>query len=1029
MHEVITEWDRLLFTNLTSLPPPLYSQNETVNQIENLNVKTSRPDDHIIVRPATNTQLRSSEITFPDGHQAFEIADGWSSFTSFFIDYSVDYTRHQVFYPANVLQFPIGTKIYSVSLQVDVNDPASSCGSMRISLGETTEENIPEDTYLESLEIYYEGSDLMNIDVVSQSQVITYSFKEPYTYNGGCLIVDFSLTTQDKGASSWIYVAQNELDGIYNLRSEWNEDEAPHPYQYDQKPDIALEVEFPNNDPIPYIPFPDREQILGYASVGASSTTFYVTIENKGGSAFTVSGLEGSSHFSLSQSDITVPAGSSEQIGLVFTPQNEGTWEENVSLVTSAGNLGLTLTGTTYRQAPYEREVESSDNLGNQLYQDRETITELSVSGTVGYSDRYFFTEMPNLVNLDLSTAVTDMTNWRRDNPKELSQIEQLALPQGLLRFEFEGMDNLQKLILPIGFEYISSALPRSLTYLISFALNPPNVYRDAYEQECHQYIETVYVPANAVENWKNHYDWREKEILPITDEVLSGNLRHINVRDDIAYTSDNYPTGEVLVNIRPDMELETAVAGLTNQAPLNMTKLSLSYRLQNRADYGGDYDGLYLEQGAYSSFINENKGATLQSARYTLQVKPSTWHYVAFPFDVPASTLQAQDPSVEYVIRYYDGERRGSYGMDQKNNWKDVDPNGTLKAGQGYIIQTEYPSSSYLFTFTWESEEETIQSLLRTGEIEIPLSDYPSEYTNNANWNFVGNPYPSFFNIQAINYNAPIIIWNGNGYTALSLTDDTYALRPLEAFFTQKPEETSSMIFQSWGRQTNADVTGSSFRALPNPERKLLNLRLVGESYTDRSRIVINPNAELSYELTCDAGKWMSSNPKVPQLYSLGKDGQRYAINERPAGSGQIPLGFYVGEAGTYTLKIMSDETTPEVYLVDKYKNEQVLLNQKAYTFYAETGTINDRFEIRLSESAITGNELAKADAPVRIYTQESSLYIQVAEPSSVRIYTALGVLATECQLEAGTTKIDLPSGLYLVNLNQTTTHKVFIH
>lgn len=902
----------------------------------------------------------------------------------------------------------------------------TSHGDMRISLGEISDENIPEDEYIESLKIYYEDSDLINnIDNNLQSQVITYSFKEPYVYNGGCLIVDFFLTTKDKVFSGWVDVTANELDGIYNLYSNWDEGEEFYPYWNDQKPDIALEVEFPNNNPIPYIPFQDREQILGYASVGASSTTSYVTIENKGGSAFTVSGLEGSSHFSLSQSDITVPAGSSEQIGLVFTPQNEGTWEENVSLVTNAGNLGLTLTGTTYRQAPYERKVESSDNLGNQLYQDRETITELSVSGTVGYSDRYFFTEMPNLVNLDMSTAITDITYWNRNVQTDLSQIEQLALPQGLKSFDFEGMDNLQKLILPIGFEAIQYALPQGLTYLISFAQNPPYVNRPEYIQ----YIETVYVPANAVENWKNHYDWRQKEILSITDEVLNGNLRHITVRNDIAYTPDNYPTGEIQVNIRPDMELETATAGLTNQAPLNMTKLSMSYRLQNRADYGGDYDGLYLEQGAYSSFINENKGATLQSARYTLQVKPSTWHYVAFPFDVPASTLQAQDPSVEYVIRYYDGERRGSYGMDQKNNWKDVDPNGTLKAGQGYIIQTEYPSSSYLFTFTWESEEETIQSLLRTGEIEIPLSDYPSEYTNNANWNFVGNPYPSFFNIQAINYNAPIIIWNGNGYTALSLTDDTYALRPLEAFFTQKPEETSSMIFQSWGRQTNADVTGSSFRALPNPERKLLNLRLVGESYTDRSRIVINPNAELSYELTCDAGKWMSSNPKVPQLYSLGEDGQRYAINERPAGSGQIPLGFYVGEAGTYTLKIMSDETTPEVYLVDKYKNEQVLLNREAYTFHAEAGTINDRFEIRLSESAITGNELAKADAPVRIYTQESSLYIQVAEPSSVRIYTALGVLATERQLEAGTTKIDLPSGLYLVNLNQATTHKVFIH
>lgn len=1006
-------------------PPPLCSQNETVNQIENLNVKTSRPDDHIIVRPATNSQLRSSEITFPDGHQAFEIAGENNSSSTMVINYSEISQRNQLFYPSDVLCLPIGAKIHSVSVYFRTNEEACSRGKMQISLGEIADNDIPETSEFVEGQIteYYNGSDL--VDQLQTQKYITYSFNTPYEYKGSCLILDLYATTQEISTDIPISTYLNEFKSIHNIRSVGEYSQFPDTW----KPNITLEVEFPKDKAMPYIPFPDREQILGYASVGASSTTFYVTIENKGGSVLTVSGLEGSSHFSLSQSDITVPAGSSEQIGLVFTPQNEGTWEENVSLVTSAGNLGLTLTGTTYRQAPYEREVESSDNLGNQLYQDRETITELSVSGTVGYSDRYFFTEMPNLVNLDLSTAVTDMTNWRRDNPKELSQIEQLALPQGLLRFEFEGMDNLQKLILPIGFEYISSALPRSLTYLISFALNPPNVYRDAYEQECHQYIETVYVPANAVENWKNHYDWREKEILPITDEVLSGNLRHINVRDDIAYTSDNYPTGEVLVNIRPDMELETAVAGLTNQAPLNMTKLSLSYRLQNRADYGGDYDGLYLEQGAYSSFINENKGATLQSARYTLQVKPSTWHYVAFPFDVPVSTLQAQDPSVEYVIRYYDGERRGSYGMDQKNNWKDVDPNGTLKAGQGYIIQTEYPSSSYLFTFTWESEEETIQSLLRTGEIEIPLSDYPSEYTNNANWNFVGNPYPSFFNIQAINYNAPIIIWNGNGYTALSLTDDTYALRPLEAFFTQKPEETSSMIFQSWGRQTNADVTGSSFRALPNPERKLLNLRLVGESYTDRSRIVINPNAELSYELTCDAGKWMSSNPKVPQLYSLGKDGQRYAINERPAGSGQIPLGFYVGEAGTYTLKIMSDETTPEVYLVDKYKNEQVLLNREAYTFHAEAGTINDRFEIRLSESAITGNELAKADAPVRIYTQESSLYIQVAEPSSVRIYTALGVLATERQLEAGTTKIDLPSGLYLVNLNQATTHKVFIH
>ena len=301
------------------------------------------------------------------------------------------------------------------------------------------------------------------------------------------------------------------------------------------------------------------------------------------------------------------------------------------------------LTGTTYSQAKYEREVESSDNVEEQLWQEMETITELSVSGTVGYRDRYSFTRMPNLVSLDLSTASTDIEDWWRDNPTDFSHIEQLALPQGLKSFDFEGMDNLYKLILPIGYEAIRSALPSGLSSLISFSVNPPEVYN----QEYLQYIETVYVPANAVENWKNNYPWWQKEVVPITDEVLRGGSRQVTVRNDMVYTPESYPTGEIQVNIRPDMELETATAGLTNQAPLDITKLSMSYRLQNRADYGGDYDGLYLEQGVYSSFINENEEATLQAARYTLQVQPYTWHYVSFPFDVPVSALQVQDPSV----------------------------------------------------------------------------------------------------------------------------------------------------------------------------------------------------------------------------------------------------------------------------------------------------------------------------------------------------------------------------------------------
>ena len=59
-----------------------------------------------------------------------------------------------------------------------------------------------------------------------------------------------------------------------------------------------------------------------------------------------------------------------------------------------------------------------------------------------------------------------------------------------------------------------------------------------------------------------------------------------------------------------------------------------------------------------------------------------------------------------------------------------------------------------------------------------------------------MGNPFPSFFNIHYIEYNAPIVVWNGDGYIALSVKDDDYALRPLEAFFTQKRMRKSDLLF-----------------------------------------------------------------------------------------------------------------------------------------------------------------------------------------------------------------------------------------
>ncbi len=60
---------------------------------------------------------------------------------------------------------------------------------------------------------------------------------------------------------------------------------------------------------------------------------------------------------------------------------------------------------------------------------------------------------------------------------------------------------------------------------------------------------------------------------------------------------------------------------------------------------------------------------------------------------------------------------------------------------------------------------------------------------------------------------------------------------------------------------------------------------------------MVINPEARIEYELTCDAVKWMSPKVEIPQLYSLDGSDRRYAINERPERFRKDCVGVYIGK------------------------------------------------------------------------------------------------------------------------------------
>lgn len=281
------------------------------------------------------------------------------------------------------------------------------------------------------------------------------------------------------------------------------------------------------------------------------------------------------------------------------------------------------------------------------------------------------------------------------------------------------------------------------------------------------------------------------------------------------------------------------------------------------------------------------------------------------------------------------------------------------MKAGEGYIFQCYAKYGSYGLEFTFKAMDNgNKNSIFTTKDVIKPLYTYASDYPHNRSWNLVGNPYPCFFDTRYIEHGGVITVWNGDGYSAYSLRDDNFVLRPHQAFFVQCPDGASSMKFKADGRQHSYETEDSNDASyaksynyrLNNTARQVYNLTLSGADYTDKARVVINESALKDYEISCDASKFMSSNATVPQLYII-EDNQKMAIDERPLSDGTIALGMYIGEPGYYTIALATG-TNDCVMLIDSATGNTTNLNAESYSFLASRGVINNRFVIQIGDA-----------------------------------------------------------------------------
>lgn len=395
---------------------------------------------------------------------------------------------------------------------------------------------------------------------------------------------------------------------------------------------------------------------------------------------------------------------------------------------------------------------------------------------------------------------------------------------------------------------------------------------------------------------------------------------------------------------------------------------------------------------------------------RFEISVSANQWYFFSFPFDIKLTDMKAPG---EYKWKRYDGSIRADQGS---GGWVDLAANEEwLKQGNGYIFQTNQPG-----ILTLRVTKEKFGQLDATN-IMTPLDTYPSGNNFDASWNFIGNPQTSYFNVNDLGYDAPITVWNGSSYEAVRPGDDDYTLHPFQAFFVQKPTETSGIEFKAEDRLTK---TGSEIRAQQAkvrrlargimPSRLIINLSISDGSLTDKTRVVFNDKKSNSYEIDCDAAKFMTMTA-APQLYSVeGKD-TKFAINERPMGS--VQLGFTAKKSGTFT--ISAARMDQPMLLEDKQAGITFDLTNGDYEFTSGAGTFNSRFML-IPSRGTTGIGDIVSKTGVSIMPTEDGLYINGTNGKSVQVFNLNGIEVANRSTDG---MQNLATGVYIVKVNGMST------
>ncbi|WP_422104220.1 lamin tail domain-containing protein [Winogradskyella sp.] len=344
----------------------------------------------------------------------------------------------------------------------------------------------------------------------------------------------------------------------------------------------------------------------------------------------------------------------------------------------------------------------------------------------------------------------------------------------------------------------------------------------------------------------------------------------------------------------------------------------------------------------------------------------------------------------------------------------------------------------------------------INQSNVSVAISDSgPLEFSK---WNLVGNPYPSYINVQAFLNNATnaalleannvaIYGYDGDasdGWTVHNLNSSTSAtvITPGQGFFVAAGSD-GNISFTTGMRShgsTDDFISGRS-----TDDNRHLRLQLSGNGNVSHTDLYFNGSSTYGLDPGYDAGAFGDVAGAFSICSRLVADdlGVDIAIQSLPqdifASDELVPLGINASAGTVLTIGIESSDLPQgvDIYLVDVQEQQVAHLNTEDFGI-TPTGDLNGtgRFYLGFSNGVLStgSHEIDR----VRVYAREGHILIegQLIEDTEFGLYDIQGRLVMQGALEPHVTVRHIETGalndgVYLVELNNghvRKTHKVIL-